>query len=83
MDLNQACDILAVQKRRIYDITNVLEGVGVLEKGAKNFVRYRPTGAQPSALQRPSHREATVAEAKVCGCVPLWLRPNWLQEVDS
>ncbi|KFM22672.1 Transcription factor E2FA [Auxenochlorella protothecoides] len=38
LDLNQASDILRVQKRRIYDITNVLEGVGLLEKQAKNHM---------------------------------------------
>lgn len=27
IDLNQAVDELGVQKRRIYDITNVLEGI--------------------------------------------------------
>ena len=28
IDLNEAMQILSVQKRRIYDITNVLEGIG-------------------------------------------------------
>jgi hypothetical protein len=33
LDLKEAADILAVrQKRRIYDITNVLEGIGLIEK---------------------------------------------------
>lgn len=42
-DLNkQAADILAVkQKRRIYDITNVLEGVGLIEKKNKNVIQWR------------------------------------------
>lgn len=34
--------MLAVkQKRRIYDITNVLEGIGLIEKKTKNLVRWR------------------------------------------
>ncbi len=34
-------EILEVKnKRRIYDITNVLEGVGLIEKVNKNFVRW-------------------------------------------
>lgn len=32
IDLNVASAQLNVQKRRIYDITNVLEGIGILEK---------------------------------------------------
>lgn len=29
------------QKRRIYDITNVLEGVGLIEKKNKNIIQWR------------------------------------------
>jgi transcription factor E2F3 len=36
VDLNDAASLLAVQKRRIYDITNVLEGIGLIEKTVKN-----------------------------------------------
>ncbi|XP_035526279.1 transcription factor E2F5-like [Morone saxatilis] len=37
-----AADSLAVkQKRRIYDITNVLEGVGLIEKKNKNIIQWR------------------------------------------
>jgi hypothetical protein len=31
-----------VQKRRIYDITNVLEGVGLVEKKGKNNILWKP-----------------------------------------
>ncbi|CAA7391345.1 unnamed protein product [Spirodela intermedia] len=41
LDLNKAADILEVQKRRIYDITNVLEGVGLIEKKLKNRIRWK------------------------------------------
>nr|XP_057925138.1 transcription factor E2F5 [Doryrhamphus excisus] len=42
LDLKVAADSLAVkQKRRIYDITNVLEGVGLIEKKNKNVIRWR------------------------------------------
>lgn len=42
MHLNRATAMLAVkQKRRIYDITNVLEGIGLIEKKTKNQVRWR------------------------------------------
>ncbi len=39
MDLNEAVEILGVQKRRIYDITNVLEGIGYIKKFTKNKVK--------------------------------------------
>ncbi|KAG9297512.1 hypothetical protein G9A89_001452 [Geosiphon pyriformis] len=41
LDLNIAANELSVQKRRIYDITNVLEGIGLIEKNSKNHVRWR------------------------------------------
>lgn len=41
VDLNYAASQLEVQKRRIYDITNVLEGIGMIEKKGKNNVRWR------------------------------------------
>ncbi|KAL2536089.1 Transcription factor E2FB [Forsythia ovata] len=39
LDLNKAADTLEVQKRRIYDITNVLEGIGLIEKKLKNRIQ--------------------------------------------
>ncbi|XP_059474162.1 transcription factor E2F3-like isoform X2 [Neocloeon triangulifer] len=41
IDLNKASEHLSVQKRRIYDITNVLEGIGILEKKSKNNIQWR------------------------------------------
>ncbi|XVF05097.1 hypothetical protein REPUB_Repub05bG0142000 [Reevesia pubescens] len=41
LDLNKAADILEVQKRRIYDITNVLEGIGLIEKKLKNRIQWK------------------------------------------
>lgn len=41
LDLNDAAVQLGVQKRRIYDITNVLEGVGLIEKRSKNVIAWR------------------------------------------
>ncbi|MBA0739899.1 hypothetical protein Gogos_013126, partial [Gossypium gossypioides] len=40
LDLNKAADTLEVQKRRIYDITNVLEGIGLIEKKLKNRIQW-------------------------------------------
>ncbi|KAG6547484.1 hypothetical protein Mapa_010932 [Marchantia paleacea] len=44
LDLNKAADTLNVQKRRIYDITNVLEGIGLIEKKLKNRIRWKGLG---------------------------------------
>ncbi|KAF8715534.1 hypothetical protein HU200_027191 [Digitaria exilis] len=41
LDLKSAADKIDVQKRRIYDITNVLEGIGLLEKKSKNIIRWK------------------------------------------
>ena len=49
LDLNQAAIQLNVQKRRIYDITNVLEGIGLIEKKSKNNIQARAARAIPSA----------------------------------
>ncbi|KAI7998488.1 Transcription factor E2FB [Camellia lanceoleosa] len=39
LDLNKAVDTL--EKRRIYDITNVLEGIGLIEKKLKNRIQWK------------------------------------------
>lgn len=42
LDLKKAADTLNVrQKRRIYDITNVLEGIGLIEKRNKNCIKWK------------------------------------------
>ena len=45
LDLNDAVKLLNVQKRRIYDITNVLEGIGLIAKERKNNIRWNGPGA--------------------------------------
>ena len=40
------------QKRRIYDITNVLEGIGLIEKKNKNCIQWR--GAVPGSNTQES-----------------------------
>ena len=47
----QAADTLNVrQKRRIYDITNVLEGIGLIEKRNKNCIKWK---VRINAVNRP------------------------------
>ncbi|XP_062394205.1 transcription factor E2F3-like [Sardina pilchardus] len=40
VDLNWAAETLSVQKRRLYDITNVLEGVHLVKKKSKNNIQW-------------------------------------------
>ena len=52
---------MQVQKRRIYDITNVLEGIGLIEKKSKNNIQWKG-GA--SATEEPDE-EAEQIQAEV------------------
>jgi len=40
LDLNSAAASLNVQKRRVYDIVNVLEGINIVSKTSKNRIRW-------------------------------------------
>uniref|UniRef100_A0A7N0V1Y1 E2F/DP family winged-helix DNA-binding domain-containing protein n=1 Tax=Kalanchoe fedtschenkoi TaxID=63787 RepID=A0A7N0V1Y1_KALFE len=52
LDLNKAAETLEVQKRRIYDITNVLEGIGLIEKKLKNRIRWKGLDvSQPGGVE--------------------------------
>jgi len=58
LDLNDAAKLLLVQKRRIYDITNVLEGIGLVSKISKNKVASRCC-----LFQKPSTLKLKQSEA--------------------
>lgn len=57
VDLNVASTKLNVQKRRIYDITNVLEGIGLLEKKSKNNIQWSNGKSAFSDLDTRSQKE--------------------------
>ena len=51
LDLNFAAESLGVQKRRIYDITNVLEGIELIEKRSKNHIAWRRGRGTTAGIQ--------------------------------
>ncbi|KQJ99767.1 transcription factor E2FA isoform X3 [Brachypodium distachyon] len=62
LDLNNAAETLEVQKRRIYDITNVLEGIGLIEKTLKNRIRWK--GLDDSGVELDNGLSALQAEVE-------------------
>ncbi|KAG5838040.1 hypothetical protein ANANG_G00219570 [Anguilla anguilla] len=70
VDLNWASQALEVQKRRIYDITNVLEGIHLISKKSKNNIQWLgnrldgASAARQQALQKEVS-ELTRAEDKL------------------
>ncbi|XP_059384452.1 transcription factor E2F1-like [Carassius carassius] len=70
VDLNWASQVLDVQKRRIYDITNVLEGIHLISKKSKNNIQWlgnRIDGASMARFQTLQREvsELTDAEEKL------------------
>ncbi|XP_066917575.1 transcription factor E2F2-like isoform X2 [Clytia hemisphaerica] len=65
LDLNNAAEILDVQKRRIYDITNVLEGIGVIEKNSKNNIKWVGAKHLEKTDETNSPQEEAVIGAKL------------------
>jgi len=63
VDLNKASINLGVQKRRIYDITNVLEGIGLVEKKSKNTVHWVGSSHELTAEHAKMHADLADLEA--------------------
>ncbi|NWZ82108.1 E2F6 factor, partial [Poecile atricapillus] len=40
LDLNEVATTLGVRKRRVYDITNVLDGIDLIKKRSKNLIQW-------------------------------------------
>ncbi|KAK9538698.1 hypothetical protein VZT92_003851 [Zoarces viviparus] len=84
LDLKVAADSLAVkQKRRIYDITNVLEGIGLIEKKNKNIIQWRgeTSGSQTEEVLEQvkvlkAHISDLEAQEKVLDNQKAWLEEN-------
>ena len=61
--MNKASINLGVQKRRIYDITNVLEGIGLVEKKSKNTVHWVGSSHELTAEHAKMHADLADLEA--------------------
>ena len=65
---------LQVQKRRIYDITNVLEGIGLIEKKSKNNIQWKGSDSA-SSTHLPTDSAVSAAGAPTTAqraCSPLY-----------
>ena len=54
-------ETLSVQKRRIYDITNVLEGINLIQRYKKNHVRW--IGTDPDEIKKKQILQSQTVEA--------------------
>jgi len=70
LDLNRAASELGVQKRRIYDITNVLEGIGLLQKQGKNHVSWNDNPPQASSESGEEDKDRTESDDEAIGSPP-------------
>jgi hypothetical protein len=69
VDLKDAANQLQVAKRRIYDITNVLEGINMIEKSHKNKVKWKGSPSIGAEVQA----ETPGTPGKTCrSCSSFW-----------
>lgn len=80
IDLNNASKVLDVKKRRIYDITNVLEGIGLLQKISKSTIQKTTHISLASQLQLQPNN--TPFGAIIPHNMPLTSLTRQLQPVD-
>ncbi|RLW13485.1 hypothetical protein DV515_00000368 [Chloebia gouldiae] len=91
LDLKVAADTLAVrQKRRIYDITNVLEGIDLIEKKSKNSIQWKGVGAgcnTKEVIDRLRYLEAEIEDLelkeKELDQQKLWLQQSIKNVMDD
>uniref|UniRef100_A0A452J6Y4 E2F/DP family winged-helix DNA-binding domain-containing protein n=1 Tax=Gopherus agassizii TaxID=38772 RepID=A0A452J6Y4_9SAUR len=91
LDLKAAADALAVrQKRRIYDITNVLEGIDLIEKKSKNSIQWKGVGAgcnTKEVIDRLRYLEAEIEDLelkeKELDQQKLWLQQSIKNVMDD
>ncbi|GIY53896.1 hypothetical protein CDAR_87102 [Caerostris darwini] len=66
VNLNTACTVLSVPKRRLYDITNVLEGAGLIRKSKRNNIQWMGRLSSPcgNIAKYQLEKEIDILEAK-------------------
>ncbi|KAJ8265738.1 hypothetical protein COCON_G00148370 [Conger conger] len=62
VDLNWASQALEVQKRRIYDITNVLEGIHLISKKSKNNIQWLGNRLDGASVARQQALQKEVSD---------------------
>ncbi|CAB1336414.1 unnamed protein product [Coregonus sp. 'balchen'] len=62
VDLNWASQVLEVQKRRIYDITNVLEGIQLISKKSKNNIQWLGNHIDGASVSRYQDLQKEVSD---------------------
>ncbi|XP_062419231.1 transcription factor E2F1 isoform X1 [Pungitius pungitius] len=62
VDLNWASQVLDVQKRRIYDITNVLEGIQLISKKSKNNIQWLGNRVDAALVSRQKDLHGEVCD---------------------
>uniref|UniRef100_A0A8C8VN39 E2F transcription factor 6 n=1 Tax=Pelusios castaneus TaxID=367368 RepID=A0A8C8VN39_9SAUR len=53
LDLNEVATTLGVRKRRVYDITNVLDGIHLIQKRSKNLIQWVGSDLDQIAAKAP------------------------------
>ncbi|XP_040204513.1 transcription factor E2F6 [Rana temporaria] len=56
LDLNEVAKLLGVRKRRVYDITNVLDGIQLIQKRSKNLVQWVGTNVNHTGTEIPEQQ---------------------------
>ncbi|KFQ08728.1 Transcription factor E2F6, partial [Leptosomus discolor] len=56
LDLNEVATTLGVRKRRVYDITNVLDGIHLIQKRSKNLIQWVGSDLDQVVGKAPEHQ---------------------------
>ncbi|NWI59315.1 E2F6 factor, partial [Calyptomena viridis] len=56
LDLNEVATTLGVRKRRVYDITNVLDGIQLIQKRSKNIIQWIGTNLDQVVGKAPEQQ---------------------------